>query len=82
MIVMKDASTPLTNVRYTLNTRGAIYGYDQTMDNSGFNRLGNRTPIEGLYLSSAWSYPGGGYETVLLSGKEAFRCMLEDWGVI
>ncbi len=83
MIIMQDASTPLTNVRYTLNTQGAIYGYDQTMDNSGFDRLGNRTPIEGLYLSSAWSYPGGGYEPVLLAGKEAFKCMIEDWfGVI
>ncbi|MCI5224366.1 MAG: NAD(P)/FAD-dependent oxidoreductase, partial [Candidatus Electrothrix sp. AR4] len=36
VIVMKEASTPLTNVRFTLNTQGAIYGYDQTMDNSGF----------------------------------------------
>lgn len=79
MIVMKDASTPLTNVRYTLNKWGAIYGYDQTMNNTGFSRLGQRTPIEGLYLSGAWSYPGGGYEGVLLSGKEAFRCMIEDW---
>jgi prolycopene isomerase len=83
MIIMQDASTPLTNFRYTLNNCGAIYGYAQTMDNSGFNRVGQRTPVEGLYLASAWSYPSAGYEPVLFAGKEAFRCMIEDWfGVV
>ncbi|RWX51770.1 GMC oxidoreductase [Candidatus Electrothrix marina] len=83
LIVMQEASTPLTNVRFTNNTQGAIYGYDQTMDNSGFTRLarfGQRTPIEGLYLAGAWSYPGGGFEPVMLSGVEAVKCMMEDWG--
>jgi phytoene dehydrogenase-like protein len=78
MIVMREASTPLTNIRYTSNSFGAIYGYSQTFDNSGLVRLPNRTPIEGLYLSSAWAYPGAGYSSVLLAGKEALRCMWED----
>jgi len=81
LIVMQEASTPLTNVRFTNNTQGAIYGYDQTMDNSGFTRLarfGQRTPIDGLYLAGAWSYPGGGFEPVMLSGIEAVKCMIED----
>ncbi len=81
-IIMKESSTPLTNVRYTYNTQGAIYGYDQTEGNSALSRLGNRTPIAGLYLASAWSNPGGGFELVMLSGKEAFKCMLEDWGLV
>ena len=78
MIVMQEASTPLTNIRYTSNTSGAMYGYSQTLDNSGLVRLSNRTPIEGLYLSSAWAYPGAGYSSALFAGKEAFRCMYED----
>ncbi|RWX47101.1 prolycopene isomerase [Candidatus Electrothrix aarhusensis] len=81
LIVMQEASTPLTNVRFTNNTQGSIYGYDQTMDNSGFTRLakfGQRTPIDGLYLAGAWSYPGGGFEPVMLSGIEAVKCMVED----
>ena len=78
MIIMREASTPLTNIRYTSNSFGAIYGYSQTLDNSGLVRLPNRTPIEGLYLSSAWAYPGAGYSSVLLAGKEAIRCMWED----
>ncbi|WP_339133558.1 MAG: FAD-dependent oxidoreductase [Candidatus Electrothrix sp. GW3-4] len=83
LIVMQEASTPLTNVRITNNTQGAIYGYDQTMDNSGFTRqerFGQRTPIDGLYLAGAWSYPGGGFEPVMLSGVDAVKCMVEDWG--
>jgi prolycopene isomerase len=79
MIVMQESSTPLTNVRFTGNTEGAIYGFEQVRDNSGFKRLGNRTPVEGLYLSSAWTNPGGGFELVMLSGKEAVKCIIEDW---
>ena len=82
LIVMQEASTPLTNARFTNNTQGAIYGYEQAMDNNGFARLekfGQRTPISGLYLAGAWSYPGGGFEPVMLSGVEAVKCMTEDW---
>ncbi|XOF33804.1 MAG: phytoene desaturase family protein [Candidatus Electrothrix sp. YB6] len=78
MIIMEESSTPLTNVRFTGNTQGAIYGFEQIRDNSGFKRIGNRSPIEGLYLSGAWTYPGGSFELVMLSGKEALKCMVED----
>lgn len=78
-IVMREASTPLTNVRFTYNTDGAIYGYEQALDNSGLSRLGNRTPVPGLYLAGAWTNPGGSFELVMLSGKEAVKCMVEDW---
>lgn len=82
MIVMQESSTPLTNVRFTGNTEGAIYGFEQIRDNSGFKRLGNRVKeIPGLYLSGAWTNPGGGFELVLLSGKEAVKCIAEDWGI-
>jgi prolycopene isomerase len=78
-IIVQEKSSPLTNVRFTYNTGGAIYGYEQDVDNSGLNRLGNRTPVPGLYLSSAWTNPGGGFELVMLSGKEAVKCIIEDW---
>lgn len=78
-IVMQEAATPLTNRRYTANTQGAIYGFDQVPTNSFIHRLENRTPIPGLYLSSAWGNPGGGYSAVLMSGKNTFKAMVEDW---
>jgi phytoene dehydrogenase-like protein len=80
MIVVRDAATPLTNMRYTLNTQGAIYGFEQSLNNSFMNRLSNRTPIKGLYMAGAWGEPGGGYSGVLISGKRTFGMLMEDWG--
>jgi len=79
MIAVQESATPLTNVRYTLNTAGAIYGLEQSMDNSFMTRIPNRTPVKGLYLSSAWGDPGGGYSGVLIAGKRAFGLLMEDW---
>ena len=31
MIEVKEAATPLTNLRYTNNPEGAIYGYEQSL---------------------------------------------------
>lgn len=80
MIEVKEAATPLTNLRYTKNPNGAIYGYEQSLANSYMTRLGNTTPFKGLYLASAWSDPGGGYQPCLESGLKAFRALIKDWG--
>jgi prolycopene isomerase len=79
MIEVREAVTPLTNWRYTRNTEGAIYGFEQSMDNSYMKRIDNRTPINGLYLASAWGNPGGGFGGVLGGGQQTFRKMMEDW---
>ena len=80
MIEVRETGTPLTNWRYTGNTDGAIYGFQQSMDNAYMNRIKNRTPVKGLYLASAWGNPGGGYAGVFRAGQSAFRQMMEDWG--
>ena len=79
-IEVKEVATPLTNVRYTGNYRGAIYGWDQTVDNSNPRRLAHATPIRNLYLSGAWTAPGGGYGGVLTSGLECFGEIMAKWG--
>ena len=78
-IEVKEIGTPLTNVRYTRNYRGAIYGWDQTVDNSGQNRVPNKTPIKNLYLAGAWSYPGHGYGGVIASGLKCFGEIMKEW---
>ncbi len=78
-IEVKEIGTPLTNLRYTGNFRGAIYGWDQTLDNSGARRLPHRTPIKNLYLAGAWTRPGHGYGAVLPSGLECFGEIMKDW---
>lgn len=80
MIVMRDSATPLTNLRFTLNTSGSIYGYNQAVDNSFMSRIPNRTPVPGLFLASAWGNPGGGYGGALAGGKGAFREVARDLG--
>jgi len=78
-IEVKEIGTPLTNVRYTGNYRGAIYGWDQTLDNSGINRLPHNTPIKNLYLAGAWTKPGHGYGGVIWSGLECFGTIMSNW---
>ncbi len=79
MIEVQESATPLTNRRYTGNTAGAIYGFEQSMDNAFMNRLENKTPVKGLYLASAWGNPGGGYAGVLRAGQSAFQAVMEDY---
>ena len=79
-IEVKEIGTPLTNIRYTSNYKGAIYGFDQTLDNSGNTRLGHSTPVKNLYLSGAWTSPGHGYGTVIYSGLQCFAEVMKDWG--
>jgi phytoene dehydrogenase-like protein len=79
-IEIKEIGTPLTNLRYTRNYRGAVYGFDQTLNNSGNTRLGHSTPIKNLYLSGAWTKPGHGYGGVIYSGLECFGEIMKEWG--
>ena len=78
-IEVKEIATPLTNVRFTGNYRGAIYGWDQTVNNSGQNRIGHSTPIKNLYLTGAWTKPGHGYGGVIGSGLECFGEIMQTW---
>jgi all-trans-retinol 13,14-reductase len=78
-IEVKEIGTPLTNARYTGNYRGAIYGWDQTLDNSQPRRLPHVTPIKNLYLSGAWTSPGHGYGGVIGSGLECFGEIMKTW---
>ncbi len=72
-IEVMEIGTPLTNVFYTGNTNGAIYGYDRNQPH-----LKSKTPIKGLYLSSAWSH-GGGYTPVMMGGRETAKLVLKDF---
>ena len=73
MVEVMEIGTPLTNVFYTGNTEGAIYGYDRNLPH-----LESRTPVTGLYLAGAWSH-GGGYTPVMMGGEKTARNLLEDF---
>ncbi len=74
-IEVMEVATPRTQQAYTLAHAGTPYGFDATPDQGLC--LPNHTPIEGLYLASAWTSPGHGVSTAQLSGKEAARQVLE-----
>ena len=64
-IVVQDAATPKTFEGYTSMPEGAIYAFDQSINTK---RPCFKTPIKGLYLASASTFPGGGIEAVVISG--------------
>lgn len=64
-IIIQDAATPKTFERYTSMPEGAIYAFDQSIETK---RPYFKTPIKGLYLASASTFPGGGIEAVVISG--------------
>ncbi|MHA1238407.1 MAG: FAD-dependent oxidoreductase [Candidatus Odinarchaeia archaeon] len=64
-IIVQDAATPKTFERYTSMPKGAIYAFDQSIDTK---RPYFKTPIRGLYLANASTFPGGGIEAVVISG--------------
>ncbi|PID61518.1 MAG: hypothetical protein CSB44_06910 [Gammaproteobacteria bacterium] len=63
-----EVATPRTIRRYTLNPEGTAYGYAQTPQQAGMNRLPNKSPISNLYFASAWANPGGGFTGAILGG--------------
>lgn len=73
-----EAATPKTLERYTLNSRGAAYGWAVTLEQTGTGRLGNRTPIENLYLAGHWTNPGPGICAVVSSGWRVANLILKN----
>jgi prolycopene isomerase len=66
-IVVKEAASPDTFVRYTANSGGAVGGWDYTPEMIAL-RPNNQTPIEGLWLTGHWTVPGIGIHSVIQSG--------------
>jgi phytoene dehydrogenase-like protein len=73
-----EISTPITNMRYTGQPGGAIYGFDQPPAEAIIWRIPNQGPIPGLYFAGAWTLPGGGFEPTLCSGYNA-ACLASSW---
>lgn len=59
-VIVKDVSTPLTYERYTGATEGGWYDIDCSPKQAILGRIRNKTPIRGLYLTGAKTYPGSG----------------------
>lgn len=67
-IKILELGTPHTMKRYTNNTNGAVYGWEQNIEQGGFNRLSNKSDFSNVFLSGAWTNPGGGFEGAITGG--------------
>jgi prolycopene isomerase len=75
-LVFALGGTPRTLERYTLNQRGAMYGWELAPDQVGPARLSPTGPIGGLHLAGHWTRPGAGVYGALSSGLAAARNVL------
>jgi len=66
-IVVKEAATPDTLLRYTSNREGALGGWAYTPETDA-GRPFNKTPIERFWLTGHWTFPGVGIHGVITSG--------------
>jgi prolycopene isomerase len=76
-LVFALGGTPRTLERYTLNQRGAMYGWELTPDQVGPGRLAASGPVAGLRLAGHWTRPGAGVYGCVTSGLEAARQVAE-----
>ena len=73
-----DAATPKTLYRYTLNSKGAAYGWAVTTDQTWSNRLSHTTPFKNLFLAGHWTNPGPGICAVVSSGWRVANMILNN----
>ncbi len=75
-IIVRDASTPLTYERTTLNRHGATMGWYLSAKELTKIRS-QKTPIANLYQAGHWTFPGGGIPMVIISGINAAKLVLK-----
>lgn len=68
-IIVKEAASPLTFNRYTLNSMGASSGW--SMDADEQNKLPQRSPIKNLFLAGHWTFNPGGIPSAFMTGRKA-----------
>ncbi|MGR3294136.1 MAG: phytoene desaturase family protein, partial [Candidatus Scalindua sp.] len=73
-----DTATPKTLYRYTLNSKGAAYGWAVTVDQTWSNRLPHTTPFKNLFLAGHWTNPGPGICAVVSSGWRVANMILNN----
>ncbi len=73
-----EVATPKTMKHYTSNPGGTPYGFTQSRQQSGLKRFRNNFLIPNLYFTSAWAFPGGGFEGTIMAGFLAALQMNRD----
>ena len=75
-----EVAMPPTFERFSLNRRGAIHSWEQTVRQTEAKRPAQVTPIEGLYLCSQWTNIGGGFLRAFVCGISTAKMLLARGG--
>ncbi len=75
-IVSRDAATPATLHRYTLNYQGASYGWAGTPSQFAVPDFKKTSFIQGLYLTGHWTTHGIGISGVIYVGQDISKLIL------
>jgi len=75
-IVFKEVASPYTLYRYTLNYRGASYGWAGTPSQLAIPDFSRPSFIKGLYLTGHWTTLGTGISGVVYVGYDTARRIL------
>ncbi len=76
-ISLMEIGSPSTFERYTANTDGAIYGFENTSHIYGEAKLPFKTHISNLFQAGHWGKPGGGIWNTMYNGYTAALTMLK-----
>ncbi len=75
-IVFKDAATPQTLHRYTMNYKGAAFGWAITPSQLSISDLRKPSFIQGLYFTGNWTTQGVGISGVVYVGYNTAKMIL------
>ncbi len=81
-IVFQERLSPLHLNKLTLNTRGAAFGYQPSLEQHLFHRPDIHTPFHNLYLSGAWGRYGLGMEGAVVNSMLVARHILAGGGEV
>lgn len=80
-IIFREAATPHTLYRYTLNYKGAAYGWACTPSQLALTNFRKPSFIRGLYLTGHWTTRGHGIPGVAYTGYDTAREILRNMNI-
>lgn len=75
-IAVVETASPDTFARYTENTGGALYGFENVKDLYGQSKLPSTTHLRNLYQVGHWTKSGSGIYNVMSSGDAVAAMIL------
>jgi prolycopene isomerase len=76
-IVYKDAATPFTLFRYTLNYQGSAYGWESILSQFADSDFKKPSFIQNLYLTGHWTTQGLGIPGVIYNGHNVAHLLIK-----